>query len=260
MAEGIVSLPMYDLDEIRPAVDELWHDLRDRLRSAGGVDPPDELRWGGDLYVDHWLHPQLLLSQSCGWPIVDRLAGRVAVIGAFTYAGVSTADAHYRSVLVVRANDAEAPLAGRRVAVNGYDSLSGWVSLRAVVDPIGPVLVTGAHARSVEALQREEADLACIDGVTWVLLQRYRPAAVAGLAVVGHGPEIPCLPLITATPGAVGALRAVLADVRRDALLIDGFRPLDARDYEPVRRVADVWPASAPGSVARMTGKGVTGS
>ncbi len=247
VGERIVSLPMYDLEEIRPAVDELWHDLRDRLGDAGVVDAPPELRWDGDLYEDHWLHPQLLLSQSCGWPVVDRLAGRVTVVGAFTYAGVSTIDARYRSVLVVRADDVDAPLAGRRVAVNGYDSLSGWVSLRAAVNPLGPVLITGAHARSVEALEGKRADLACIDGVTWALLQQHRPDAVAGLSVLGHGPEIPCLPLITAAAGDVGALRAALAGLRSETLLIDGFRPLDQRHYEPVRRLSDVWPASTAG-------------
>jgi len=238
---------MYDLVEIRPAVDELWHGLRDRLRDRAVVEAPDELRWSGDLYDDHWLHPQLLLSQSCGWPLVDRLAGRVTVVGAFTYAGVSTADARYRSVLVTRADDTEPPLAGRSVAVNGLDSLSGWVSLRAAVNPLGPVVVTGAHARSVEAVANGEADLACIDGVTWALLQRHRPVAVAGLAVVGHGPEIPCLPLITAPSGPVDDLRAALSEVRNDVLLVDGFHPFSAGDYEPVRRLADGWPASTAG-------------
>ena len=43
------------------------------------------------------------------------------------------------------ADDVNRPLAGRPVAVNGADSLSGWVSLRAVVGTLGPVLTTGAH-------------------------------------------------------------------------------------------------------------------
>jgi ABC-type phosphate/phosphonate transport system substrate-binding protein len=238
---------MYDLEEVRLAVDELWHGLRDRLRDAGVVDAPDELRWIGDLYDDHWLHPQLLLSQSCGWPIVDRLAARVTVVGAFTYAGVSTPDARYRSVLVTRADDVDIALPGRRVAVNGYDSLSGWVSLRAAVNPLGPVIVTGAHVRSVEAVRSAAADLACIDGVTWALLQRHRPDAVAGLAVVGHGPDIPCLPLITTPSTDIAALRAALAGVRNEVLLIDGFQPLDAGDYDAVRGLGDVWPARTDG-------------
>jgi ABC-type phosphate/phosphonate transport system substrate-binding protein len=237
---------MYDLPEIVPAVDALWITIAARLRDAGVADVPVSLRWGGELYDDHWLHPQLFLSQSCGWPVVDRLRGRVAVVGAFTYAGVSDATGRYRSVLVTRADDTERPLTGRRTAVNSYDSLSGWVSLRAVVARLGSIVVTGAHLHSVAAVNERRTDLACIDGVTWSLLQRHRPMAVARLAVVGHGPLIPCLPLVahpTLLPG-VDVLRRALSGISDDTLGIDGFVPLGAADYEAVRDLE-------AGSVAR---------
>jgi ABC-type phosphate/phosphonate transport system substrate-binding protein len=108
------------------------------------------------------------------------------------------------------------------------------------------VLVTGAHVHSVAAVADRRADLACIDGVTWRLLQRHRPAAVAPLAVVGHGPLIPCLPLVTHRtrgPG-VAALREALAGLTDDVLCIDGFVPLDAGAYRLVRELQ-------PTSVAR---------
>ena len=237
---------MYDLPEVVPAVEALWSTVAARLHDAGVTDVPTALRWDGDLYDDHWLHPRLFLSQSCGWPLVDRLDGRVAVVGAFTYAGVSDAAARYHSVLVVRADAVDGPLGGRRVAVNAYDSLSGWVSLRAAVDRLGPVLVTGAHVASVAAVTDGQADLACIDGVTWTLLARHRPAAIARLAIVGHGPTIPCLPLVTHLtlgPG-VAVLRDALTGLTDDALGIDGFVPLGAADYLSVR-------ALPAGSVAR---------
>jgi ABC-type phosphate/phosphonate transport system substrate-binding protein len=144
-------------------------------------------------------------------------------------------------VLVTRAGDTERPLGGRAVAVNGYDSLSGWVSLTAAVQPLGPVVVTGAHVHSVAAVAAGRADLACIDGVTWRLLERCRPAAVATLAVVGHGPLIPCLPLVTHLtlgPG-VAALREALSGLTDDTFGIDGFVPLDTGDYRPVRDMAE---------------------
>jgi ABC-type phosphate/phosphonate transport system substrate-binding protein len=236
------SLPMYDLPEVRAATDALWADLASRLRVNGVIDVPDALMRDGtdDLLAAHWRHPQLLLTQSCGWPVAAVLAAEVAVVGAFTYRGVSDGDAHYATHLVVRAGDGQGSLANRPVAVNGRDSLSGWVSLRAAVGDVGPVLITGSHAESLASVRDGRADLASIDPVTWALLAHYRPAALNGLAIVGHGPRVPCLPLITHRdhgPG-VEVLRAALAGVRSEPLLIDGFVPLGAGDYAPVAHLA----------------------
>jgi ABC-type phosphate/phosphonate transport system substrate-binding protein len=244
VSDRVASLPMYDLAEVQPAAAALWSEVSGRLRDAGVNDVPSSLRWGGNLYADNWLHPQLMLSQACGWPVVDRLAGLVAVVGAFTY-GVSDATAHYRSLLVTRSDDAERPLAGRRAAVNSYDSLSGWISLQAAVQPLGPIVTTGAHLESVRAVATGRADLACIDAVTWALLARYRPSVVSPLAVVGRGPVIPCVPLITSPtldPG-VDRLRTALTGLSSDGLGITGFVPLDESDYVTVR---DLVPTTVP--------------
>ncbi len=71
---------------------------------------------------------------------------------------------------------------------------------------------------------------------------------MAGLHVVGRGPRVPCLPLVTSPEGDVGALRCALAAVVRDpataaarrALLIESFVPLDAGAYEIVPTLAAV--------------------
>lgn len=235
MTERFASLPMYDLPELQADTDALWRDIAGRLAVAGvplalSRDNVD------DLLTHHWRHPALLLSQACGWPVAAVLEGEVAVVGAFTYRGVSDPGARYASQLVVRADDVDRPLAGRAVAVNGTDSLSGWVSLVAAVGEVGPVLITGAHVESLAAIRDRRADLASIDAVTWALLARHRPAALDGLATMGAGPVIPCVPLITHPtlgPGVDG-LRAALAEVRSEPLLIDGFVPLDASDYAPI--------------------------
>ena len=62
----IASLPMYDWDEVRAPTDRLWGLVRDNLR-ASGVAAPDALQRGGDMWGD-WLHPDLILSQTCGFP------------------------------------------------------------------------------------------------------------------------------------------------------------------------------------------------
>lgn len=241
MTERFASLPMYDLPELRADTDALWREIARRLDVAG-VPAVLARDHADDLLTRHWRHPALLLSQACGWPVAAVLAREVAVVGAFTYCGVSDTAARYASHLVVRADDTDRPLAGRAVAVNGTDSLSGWISLVAAVGDVGPVLVTGAHVESLGAVRDRRADLAAIDSVTWALLAQYRPAALDGLAIVGEGPLIPCVPLIahrTLAPG-VEVFREALADVRSEPLLIDGFVPLDASDYAAL---LDLYPA-----------------
>ncbi len=238
---GVAALQMYDLPEIRGAVDELWR----RIATELDADPP-ELTWDGDP-VAVWQAPDLVLAQTCGWPLVTSLAGRVTVVGAFDYRlGDDNGAATYRSVLVARADRPLAELAGGVAAVNEADSLSGRVSLAVAVAPhagerpfFESVIETGSHLASLEAVRDGHADLASIDAVTHALLARERPAAVAGLHVVGRGPAVPTLPLVTAATDpeplrvAIGAAMADPATAScRDRLLIEGFVPVDASVYD----------------------------
>jgi hypothetical protein len=233
--QRFASLPMYDLPELRDPTDTLWRDIAGRLEVDG---VPAELgrQHADDLLTHHWRHPALLLTQACGWPVAALIIGEVAIVGAFTYRGISDRHARCACHLVVRADDTDRPLQGRAVAVNGTDSLSGWICLVATVGQLGPVRITGAHVESLAEVRAGRADLASIDPVTWALLARHRPAALDGLTIIGAGPAVPSLPLITHPtlgPG-VDVLRDVLATVRSDSLLIDGFVALDAADYAPV--------------------------
>jgi hypothetical protein len=69
---NIASLPMYDLPEIRTATDQWWKRLADALRQEGIDGVPDAL-WRGDDYRMPWTHPDLLLSQTCGYPLTHEL-------------------------------------------------------------------------------------------------------------------------------------------------------------------------------------------
>jgi ABC-type phosphate/phosphonate transport system substrate-binding protein len=189
---------------------------------------------------------------------VTTLAGHLTVVGTFDHTtGTADPPGCYRSAIVARAADHGGDVVdwlGRRAAVNGLTSLSGWISLRlgllGALDPWpGEVVVTGSHVASLAAVADGTADVAAIDAVTLGLLRRHRPAALAGLAIVGTGPTIPCLPLVAAgdaDAGTVAALRDALAatvrhpDTRRAraALLIDAFVPVDAVHYGPVRDLA----------------------
>jgi ABC-type phosphate/phosphonate transport system substrate-binding protein len=249
---SVASLPMYDLVELRAAHDALW----DAVVGAHGQGLPASLTHDDDVHA-LWHSPTMAVSQACGWPLVDELDGRVRLVGAFAV-DVSSAEgaARYRSHLLVRAGDELPDPATATAAVNSFASLSGWLSLVRAFPALdgdwpGGVIVTGAHVASLAALQDRSADVAAVDAVTHAHVARHRPHLLDGLAIVGAGPLIPCLPLIAnirATDEDVARLQeaftagvARLSADQRDALLITGFHPLTLDDYAPVRSMRSVW-------------------
>lgn len=252
------SLPMYDADPA--AVDAWWQAIARALRVHGVADVPPRLDEPTELDT-HWRDPRLLLSQTCGFPLVTSLRDDVQVVGAFRYVAPGCSGIDYRSELLARIDDAEAieGFRGRVPAVNALDSHSGWNALRGLVAPLArdgmffsdPV-ITGSHRRSLAALQSAEADIAAIDCVTLAGLRRRHPDLLRGLRVVGATAPAPGLPLITSaatSPEDLAALRRALQDACTDssaaearaALFIDGFEPVPAATWgriEDVRRSA----------------------
>ena len=79
--------------------------------------------------------------------------------------------------------------------------------------------------------------------MSWALLQRHQPEALAGLVVIAHSPLAPGLPLITsATTSAatLGLLREALQQLVSDeryrplceALFICGYSDMRRADYQ----------------------------
>ncbi|MCZ7598297.1 MAG: PhnD/SsuA/transferrin family substrate-binding protein [Gammaproteobacteria bacterium] len=165
--------------------------MRTRLAAAGSTRLPDVLEHEPEL-PQAWLDPGLLLSQTCGYPLVTALAGRVRLVATPCYCAGGCEGARYRSWLVGRRADGAAALAdfqGRTVVINSSDSLSGCKVLEMLVGDLGAffgaVRTSGGHANSLVMVRAGAADLAAIDCVTWALLERHRPLALEGLAIVG---------------------------------------------------------------------------
>ena len=251
MTPLVASLPMYDAD--RPAVETLWRAIARRLRDDGVAGVPEALAWPGDDLDDHWLRADLLLSQTCGYPIVDHLRGRVQLVGTFRHTVEGCDGIRYSSKLVVREDDPGTSIAdfrGRTAAYNAANSQSGYHGLLALVAPLaeggrffGRAVPSGAHARSIELVKSGAADIAAIDCVSLAAFARVRPASLRGLRVIGATGTAPGLPLITAAatpPDVLAALRRAvagvfdddaLADVRA-ALFLDGFEVVPPDTYE----------------------------
>ena len=243
----IAQLPMYDWPEIHEANNQLWQCIYNELQ-VRDIDAPRTLDRSSPP-EDVWRSQTLLISQTCGLPLVTDLEGKVTVLGSFSYEGIAPVGS-YHSVIVARrdAEESLAEYAGHRVAVNSEDSYSGCLALKCMINQLKPggrffaeMKISGAHRNSARMVATGDAELAALDCVSWDLAQRYEPLA-ADLKVIAKTPPRPNLPLVTAKSAseeAVTKMREALAaaaqklseEVRAKTKII-GFLPRGRADYD----------------------------
>lgn len=259
---SVASLPMYDLPELRSVADAWWQGLAGAIRAEGIAEVPEALDRRA-AYREVWLLPDLLMSQTCGYPLTHDLRGRVTLLATPCYDAPGCEDAEYCSLVLVAADDPAADivdLRGRRCAVNSHDSQSGANALKALIASrggqgrfFGNVVVSGGHAASVAMVAAGEADVVAIDCVSHALLSRYRPHALAGTRVLCRTPSAPNLPYITRRTAESDLLRRLrtgiaraFADPRlselRGALFLAGVAELPLSAYD---RILDMENAAA---------------
>lgn len=248
---NVASLPMYDMPEVRGALDTLWLRIARSLKRAGVTDVPDMLVHGVPTH-DFWADPNLLLSQCCGFDIVKNFTRLLRPIATPRYGAPGCDGTLYSSVVIVRENsDAAAieDLRGAACAVNGPDSHSGMNALRALVAPLScggrffsSVTETGAHAASIALVASGKADVAAIDCVTYALLGRHRPAGLIGtrrLCYSASAPGIPYVTRVDTDDETAARLKDALLDTfadpalaaARDELFLDGIEVLPQSAY-----------------------------
>jgi ABC-type phosphate/phosphonate transport system substrate-binding protein len=254
------SLPMYDLPELRDANDALWLAIASRLRSRG-VPAPLSLTRGERALEAAWTSPRLLLSQTCGYPLMATPLYKVELVATPAYRAPGCDGPFHRSAVVVRAGSAASTLAdlkGLRCAVNTPTSNTGMNLLRADVSTLATgqpffskVIETGSHVASIESIAAGAADVASIDAVTLALLQRLRPSLAKTVRILQWTVRTPGLPLITSRrrPEPIrAALQTALAEVAADpslrevrqALLLRDFVPLPKAHYRSVLHLAQI--------------------
>lgn len=235
----IASLPMYDRPETAAVLDTLWSEIRARLP----MDAPARLTREGDLW-DHWRHPGLILSQTCGYPYRTQLRGNVQLVAAPENRLPGCPPGHYNSVLIVRADDPRHSIdafATARFAYNAGLSQSGWAAPQTHAAMLGfaftSVVQTGGHAASVQAVAEGRADIAAIDALSWRLIQRHEGDATA-LRELARTTPTPALPFITAkgqdAPAIAAALAAAIAALTpeaRDTIGLYGLAQIADADY-----------------------------
>lgn len=238
----IACLPMYDWPQVRAETDRLWSLIRDALAAKNIFAPPSLTRdidpWA------MWQSPDLILGQTCGMPYRTRLHGQVQLVGTPDFGLPHTPAGYYYSEVIVRADGTGAfsDFIDRKLAINGFDSQSGWAAPQNLAASLGrsfgDVVITGAHRDSAKAVAEGHADIAAIDAVSWRLIQTHLPDLARQLRVLGRTPATPGLPLITAPKfdraaivRAVSAAIAALTPADRSALGLIALAQISADTY-----------------------------
>ena len=245
------TLPMYNLPEMRPANARFWEALRGLLIEAGLEDVPEKLVFERGP-VPPRLEPEMLFSQTCGYPLETVFKGQAIRLGSPVYDASGCVGASHRAFFVVRADSAAQSLDDLRGGVfllNSPVSNSGMNlprrALAAIADgkPIfREVIESGGHPASLDRLLRGEGDVASIDCVTYAFWRHHRPEAAARVRIVGDTPPSPSIPFVTsvATPPEIvdilrDALRRVAAEPRyadtRAGLMISGIEDVPDAAY-----------------------------
>lgn len=218
------SFPWYDLPSVRWANDVLW-----RATGLGGeldrTTPPDA----------QWRADDLLVSQACGLDLFVNDAPIEPVLAPVF--DLDCPPGHYFSYLV----GAHGVHPGAGAAVNALSSRSGFSALLSVCTPRS-LMVTGSHEASLSAVRRGAAAVACIDAVTWHILERDAPARIEGLDVLDRTASAPAPPYVVPRNGrrdrVVRRLTVAMENpatrLARRALLLRGVVPATRADYAPV--------------------------
>jgi ABC-type phosphate/phosphonate transport system substrate-binding protein len=263
MNRWIAALPMYN---VTPEHGALWRALlRDTLEAFARQGGPRDVvvldEPFGDLHT-LWRQPDLLLSQTCGFPWrMLGLADSLHLLATPAFDAEGCEDAYYRSTLVVSARAwargavTLAACRGLRAACNGADSHSGMNALRHAVAPFAhegrffsSVTAAGSHLNALRALGADVADVAAIDCVTLAYVRDALPELLRDVRMIGMTASAPGLPFVAsrALPNEqVAHLRDALdlacaADAARArALRLRGFVRLSEADYAAIERFAN---------------------
>ncbi len=244
---------MYDWPEVRSATDDWWHGLARALRAEGVEYVPDKLQHSGDVEAQ-WSAPDLLISQTCGYPLTHAWAGRLTVVATPHYDAEGCEGSNYCSFLLARRDDARGleEFRGTIATYNGTDSQSGYSALRSVIAPLArdgrffrDSICSGGHLKSMQLVASGEADLCAADAVCWALARRYRADLAGRLRPVGRSDLVPGLPFVTAAAvpqDSLHRLRTALQvafedpalGAAREVLLLCGLSLADASAYQPI--------------------------
>lgn len=241
----IASFPMYVVTPT--AFQTLWDWMRQDIIKQLGNSYSDAIEevliYPQDLH-EHWQQANVLMSQTCGYPLVTELKNKVHLLGSFEYDVPFANEIYCKSVIICKANHEGTQLSdfkNKVVAFNSAQSQSGYNSLRHLIAPLSSkgqffksTIFTGGHRDSVLAVQAGQADIASIDGVSYEGFLQHAPEITQGLKIIATTHSYPGLPLISAinTPTTVlTALKNTLQGLHLQPGLQDTLKTLFIKKF-----------------------------
>lgn len=245
---------MYDWPEIRSSTDRFWTNLAATLLPVCEAMPKTLTRTN---LQAQWQRHDMLLSQTCIYPLVTQLPSDTVVVGTPNYDVDATQNGHYASVLLVCKSNLRKTLPsfnGSTLAYNSTCSQSGFNALKSLlvdehlIDEQKPVffsntIETGAHRLSIEAVASGAADICAVDPVSWALAQRYESNSkeLHVLRTTAYTPALPLISNASVIPAALNEIewrgfvmdafeKAIDSDARKQ-LFLDGISFIPKDDY-----------------------------
>ena len=253
MTSLIMNARMYS---VTPAVESHWRTLLERVTHAAGVGLEYVPYPAPQPLEDLWRRGDLGCVFMCGYPVALQLADVTPIAAPVPRAAWAAGRPLYRSDLIVHAESPCSTLEdtfGGRAGWTVEHSHSGFNAFRhhllqyrtatrpALYREMVPNLVT---ARAIlDAVRDGRIDVGPLDAYWHMLIARHQPELTRGVRVLASTATatLPSFVASAATPVAtIEALRQAFADVARqawfkplaDELLLDGFAPVSAVDYE----------------------------
>lgn len=228
----IVSLPMYDGLTPKHDTDLFWG----LFYKHSDLETPPTLNRTISSQEAWTSGTNLMLSQSCGYPVVKKYKEYVRLVGTPIYFAEGCEGTNYSSAVVASSNNYSLYEILSRgsvtIAINSFDSFSGWLLLLSAIadcasdtndfdlrQVIIKIVVTGAHVKSMAAVREGIADIAAIDCVSLALARRHYSHLTESIHVVGWSQHAPALPFIThrdASDDYVNSLRTSLKNAIND--------------------------------------------
>ncbi len=240
------SYPMYDLPQMQQSLQAWWSAVRSQLMKQG-ITAPETLSQPQEDLFEYWLRPDLLLSQTCGFPLVSHLQSQVKLIGTPVFSAQGCEGPNYCSFYIVQADDQRNTIQqyqGARFTYNGTDSQSGFNAVRMnlleqglSISFFGENILSGGHRQSILNVGQSIADICAVDCVTHSLLLQHQPEVLEKTRVLATTKKTPGLPLITSIhtdDQTVDALFKGIKDVCADESMRKVNSDLQLKDIRKV--------------------------